>query len=169
MGKPHMRMKLYLSSKIYRMVDQVHARRSINRWNPDQATPANIKARCQRQKYNEPYSDEARTEPSKGWEKIDWIRNIIVGQSTGVRMNMKMVNMKISELLRMQYKICPQSTITNLVNTKTIIIEYQCNQPPKDRKIHFVYKKKPSNIKANIGITSDGCSWTCQQQTMEKK
>lgn len=37
----------YLRSKIYRMFDKVHARRSVHTWKKYQATPAYVKTGCQ--------------------------------------------------------------------------------------------------------------------------
>lgn len=37
----------HLSSQVNRMIDEVHARRSIDGWDPYQASPTDVEASCQ--------------------------------------------------------------------------------------------------------------------------
>lgn len=41
------RLLNYLSSKVHGMINKVHAGRSVDRWNPHQASPTYIKSSCQ--------------------------------------------------------------------------------------------------------------------------
>lgn len=63
---------LYLSSKVYRMIDQVHSRRGIHGWNPHQASPADIKSSCQTKSQVNP--NEIKYEQNKLW--CEWIQKI---------------------------------------------------------------------------------------------